>query len=171
MSSLIHADCKVVFEKADRDRRQLTAQLEKSSDDARKSNVEKVQSNAQVRKLTSELNQSKHKILDLESHLEKATLDSEKYVTREQHEKTLRALLGASSSVIRMIASKISVSNKEDMSSFMSPFDVAQGPWADQSDQFTMLDNPVVPDNMAPMLSTSDPLADLPDFDMYEALP
>lgn len=40
---LVHADCKVMFDKADRDRRQLAAKLREASDTVRKSSVEKAQ--------------------------------------------------------------------------------------------------------------------------------
>ena len=116
-------------------------------------------------------NESKQKAQDLEKRLDEATLDRENYVSREEHEKAPRDLLGPSSSVIKMIESNINASQNVYMSIFMPPSDVAQGPWADESDQFAMLNHPVALDDMEPMLSTSDPLAGLPDFDMYEALP
>ncbi|KAJ5704445.1 hypothetical protein N7536_000134 [Penicillium majusculum] len=40
---LVHADGKVMFDKADRDRRQFTAKLREASDTVRKSSVEKAQ--------------------------------------------------------------------------------------------------------------------------------
>jgi hypothetical protein len=51
----------------------------------------------------------------------------------------------------------------------MPPSDVLKS-WT-QPDQFDMLDNPVVPDDMAPMLTTSEALAGLPDFDTYGQMP
>ncbi|KAJ5704360.1 hypothetical protein N7536_000049 [Penicillium majusculum] len=168
---LVHADCKVMFDKADRDRRQFTAKLREASDTVRKSSVEKAQLEGQFRKLVLGFNESKQKAQDLEKRLDEATLDRENYVSREEHEKALRDLLGPSSSVIKMIESNINASQNVYMSTFMPPSDVAQGPWADESDQFAMLNHPVPPDDMEPMLSTSDPLAGLPDFDTYEALP
>jgi hypothetical protein len=88
---------------------------------------------------------------------------------RDEYENTLDKLGKLSSSVTRAIGSKKSKSKSEVenvyMTKAMPPSDVLQSPWA-QPEQFNMLDNAVVPDDMAPMLSTSEALA-LPDFDTY----
>ncbi|KAJ5991376.1 hypothetical protein N7522_011583 [Penicillium canescens] len=67
-----------------------------------------------------------------------------------------------------MIESGLSESHNAFVTIFMPNSDVAQVPFIDQSEQFGMLDNPVVPDITAPTFSISDP--PLPDFDEYVAM-
>lgn len=115
----------------------------------------------------SELNESKHNTQDLEKRLDESDLDSRNYVSREVHEMALRDLL---SSVTKTVEKRLSESHNAFMSTFLPDSNVAQGSWVEQSDQFGMLDNPVVPDITAPTFSTSNP-PPLPDFDDYVAMP
>ncbi|KAJ5465971.1 hypothetical protein N7530_009758 [Penicillium desertorum] len=169
-SDIVHANCNTIFKKADQDRRQLTSQLKEAADTARRWDLEKVQLQGKVRKLVSELNESKQKTQDLEKRLDDATLDGRNYVSRQEHEKTLKELLEASSSVTKMVEAGLNASHNAYMSTFLSDSNVTQEPWMDQSEQIPMLDNPVVPDVTAPTFSISDPPA-LPDFDDYVAMP
>lgn len=94
--------------------------------------------------------------------------ENQTYVLREEHERVLGDLLEVSSSVTRTIESKMSESQNIYLSGYLPSSDVAPNSWA-QPEPFGMLDNPIVPDD--PMLSTSDPLAGLPDFETYETMP
>lgn len=105
--------------------------------------------------------------MDLQQHLDMSNLSQQSYVLREEHERVLEDLR---TSVTRTIESKKNESQNVYLSGCMPSSDVAQDSWA-QHEQFGMLDNPVMPDNPAPMLSASDPLAVLPDFDTYETMP
>ncbi|KAI2741976.1 hypothetical protein DTO013F2_8639 [Penicillium roqueforti] len=166
-SDLVHANCNAIFKKGDQDRWQLTSQLSKASDTARKWNLERAQLQAKTRKLVSELNGSKHNTQDLENQLGESALDSRNYVPREVHEMALRDPL---SSVTKTVESRLSESHNAFMSTLLPDSDVAQGSWVEQSDQFGMLGNPVVPDITVSTCSTSNPLA-LPNFDDYVAMP
>lgn len=164
-----HADCRVVFKNADRDRAQLVAQLkgqrQEASEAARHFGVEKARYQAQLRKLTSENNELKQKNVDLQKRFDESTPDQGAYVRREEHEQILDELGKLSSSVTRTIGSRKSQSENVYQTTALPPSDVLQSPWV-QPAQFDMLENPVVPDDIAPMLSTSEALA-LPDFDTY----
>jgi hypothetical protein len=81
----------------------------------------------------------------------------------------LEDLAKVSSSVMRAIESSKSESRNVSLSGAIPPSDVLKS--LTQPDQFDMLDNPIVPDDMAPMLTTSEALAGLPDFDTYDAMP
>lgn len=166
----MHANCNAIFKKADQDRRQLTSQLKEAAESARRWDLEKVQLQGKVRKLVSELKESKQKTQDLEKRLDDATLDGRNYVSRQEHEKTLKELFDASSSVTKMVEAGLNASHNAYMSTFLSDSDVTQESWMDQSEQIPMLDNPVVPDVTAPTFSIPDPPA-LPDFDDYVAMP
>ncbi|KAJ6050186.1 hypothetical protein N7444_006902 [Penicillium canescens] len=169
-SDIVHANCNAIFKKADQDRRKLTSQLKEAADTARRWNFEKAQLQGKVRKLLSELNESKQKTQELEKRLDDATLDSTNYVSRKEHEKILKELFDASSSVTKMVEAGINASQNAYISTFLSDSDVAQGSWLDQSKQFDMLDNPVVPDVNASTFSMPDPPA-LPGFDDYVEMP
>ena len=105
--------------------------------------------------------------MDLQQQLDMANPSQQSYVLREEHERVLEELR---SSVTRTIEEKKNESQNIYLSGCMPSSDVAQDSWA-QHEQFGMLDNPVIPDDPAPMLSASDPLAGLPDFDTYETMP
>ncbi|KAJ6009011.1 hypothetical protein N7522_004027 [Penicillium canescens] len=169
-SDLVHADCKYIFEKADRDRRQLTAQLEKASNAARKCNTEKVRSNAQLRKLTSELNESKQKNIDLEQRLKESTVDHQIYLLREEHNRILEDLRKVSSSVSRTIDSRRDETQSIYLSGVKPSSDVAQSSWT-QAEQLMLHENQVVPNEMAPIPSTSNCLMGLPPLYTYNTMP
>lgn len=103
---LVHADCKFIFGKAERDRRQTMVQLEKASGAARKFKTEKVRSNAQLRKQISELNESRKRNVELEQRLKESTVDYQIYVLREEHKRILEELGKVSSYMSRTIELK-----------------------------------------------------------------
>ena len=119
-----------------------------------------------------EVRQLKQENLDLQKRFDDSTPDQAIYVRRDEYENTLDELSKLSSSVTRAIGSKKNKSMSEVENIYitkdMPPSDVLQSPWV-QPEQFNMLDNAVVADDMAPMLSTSEALA-LPDFDTYEQI-
>ncbi|OGE47375.1 hypothetical protein PENARI_c047G07439 [Penicillium arizonense] len=169
-SDLVHADCKFIFEKADRDRRQLTAQLKKATDAARKFNAEKVRFNAQLRKLTSELNESKQKNVDLEQRLKESTVDHQIHILREEHKRILEELGRVSSSVSRTIDSKRDESQSIYLSGVNSSSDIAQSSWT-QAEQLMLHDDQVVPTGLTSIPPTSNSLMGLPPLHTYNTMP
>ncbi|KAJ5465975.1 hypothetical protein N7530_009762 [Penicillium desertorum] len=167
-SDLVHADCKLIFEKADRDRQQLTAQLKKASEAARKFNAEKVRSNAQLRKLMSELNESNQKNVDLEKRLKESTVDHQIFLLREEHKRILEHLGKLSSSVSRTIDKKRDEFQSTYMSGVKSSSDVAQSSWI-QAEQFKLHEDQAFSNEMASMTTTSNSLMGLPPLYTYNA--
>lgn len=97
-----------------------------------------------------------------------ASPENQTYVLREEYERVLGDLHKDSSSMLSTIDSKMRESQNIYLDRYLPSSDVALNSWA-QPEPFGMLGNPIVPDD--PMLSTSDPLAGLPDFETYETMP
>ncbi|KAJ5117502.1 hypothetical protein N7448_011164 [Penicillium atrosanguineum] len=170
-----HVDCKLIFKKADRDRAQLLVQLNEQRQEASKAaghfGAEKARFQAQNRKLHLDLQKAKEEVqkvkqerVDLQKRFEESTPDPEAYVLRVDYEQILTEFGMLSSSMTRKIEKMRSDSENVSITKFMPHSDALQSPWA--PDEFDVLGNPAIPEDMAPMLSTSEALA-LPNFDTY----
>ena len=151
---------------------QLNEQRRETSEAVRHLSVEKLRFQAQTRKLDLDLQKARaetHKLkqenLSLQKRFDEASPDQGTYVLRLDHEHILNELGRLSSSMTRQIELRKSESENVSMTRAMPPSDALQSPWA--PGEFNVLDDPVIPDDMAPMLSTSEALA-LPNFATVE---
>ncbi|CEJ62902.1 hypothetical protein PMG11_11387 [Penicillium brasilianum] len=181
---IVHENCTKMIKSAEERRQRLTARLteqqREASEAEQRFSTERAQLNAKVRQITLE----KQKAIDevrklreqnvvLQQRLDAVSSDCQNHVTRDELHMTLKELHSVSSSVTDKIASKINESQESQYAYFgtcLPGTDVAQDSWTAQTGQFTMAENPILPEGTGRLFDASNP-QNLPDFDTYGTIP
>ncbi|KAJ5369943.1 uncharacterized protein N7496_006035 [Penicillium cataractarum] len=181
---IVHENCTKMIKSAEERHHRLMARLteqqQEASEAEQRFRAERAQLNARVRQTTLEKQKAVEEVRKLreqnsalQQRLDTVSSDCQNHITRDEFHMTLKELHSVSSSVTDKITSKMNESQESQYVYFGTCLpgpDVAQDSWTAQTGQFTMAENPLLPESTGPLFDASNP-QNLSEFDTYGTMP
>ncbi|CEJ62686.1 hypothetical protein PMG11_11179 [Penicillium brasilianum] len=180
----VHENCTKMIKSAEERRQRLTARLteqqREASEAEQRFSTERAQLNAKIRQITLEKQKTNEEVrklreqnVVLQQRLDAVSSDCQNHITRDELHMTLKELHSLSSTVTDKIGTKMNESQESQYVYFGTCLpgpDVAQDSWTAQTGQFTIAENPLLPESTGPLFDISNS-QNLPDLDTYGTMP